>query len=102
MGNNVDFNIGIDNISDILYMGAFAVFGKTKFNNHNNKKERKYKNAWFNRDCEHAKCDFEKANRLFRRCKSDENIYNLVSKRRLYTKTFKNSAKNDLERNKKS
>ena len=102
MGNNVDFNIGIDNISDILYMGAFAVFGKTKFINHNNKKERKYKNAWFNRDCEHAKCEFEKANRLFRRCKSDENISFLVSKRRLYTKTFKNSAKNDLERNKKS
>ena len=30
MGNNVDFNIGIDNISDILYKGAFAVFGKQK------------------------------------------------------------------------
>ena len=83
--NNLNIDSGISEISDTLYNNAFCIFGQKKkiFTNKNTSK-RKFTSPWYNNECEEARRNLKKANRVYASDQSQRNADVLLTNRRLF------------------
>ncbi|XP_053375116.1 uncharacterized protein LOC123554108 isoform X1 [Mercenaria mercenaria] len=81
--SNVSISDGVKSFANELYNIAYQVFGvnKTVYSISHN---RKHENPWFTGDCYTAKHELNRANKIYRKTRTNENYFVVINKRRFY------------------
>ena len=88
VNGNLDIDDGVENFGAVLYNNANKVFGKNiTVKTGQSCSSRKYKSPWFNNECEIARAELKRANKEFRKHKSQVLHEVLLQKRKYYSKT---------------
>ena len=91
---------GVQNFAETLYTCGFQVFGRVKRINSTQSKTRKYTSPWFTVDCEIARAELKRANKMFRKYRTHVLHETVVEKRKQYRKITRH-ARFIYNRNKK-
>lgn len=84
---NVNIDDGVENFGVILYNNASQVFGQSKTTKIGQPSSpRKYTSPWFNHECEIARSELKRANKEFRKYKTQVLHDVLLQKRKHYSK----------------
>ena len=75
---------GVQKFAETLYTCAFQVFGCVKRINSTHTTTRKYTSPWFTVDCEIARAELKRANKLFRKYRTHVLHETVVEKRKQY------------------
>ncbi|MEW8546880.1 MAG: reverse transcriptase family protein, partial [Candidatus Thiodiazotropha sp.] len=87
VNENLNIDDGVENFGAILYNNASQVFGQTKTVKIGQPSSpRKYTSPWFNHECEIARSELKRANRDFRKHKTQVLHEVLLQKRKQYSK----------------
>ena len=96
--SNISIDSGMVTFGDTLYNCANTVFGVHKYTNNQNNRGN-CKNPWFNSDCDSARRDFNRANKLYRLNRSPNLLAIVIDKRRYYRRIKRISKRNyDLKK----
>ena len=99
VSDNANIDTGVQNFAETLYTCAFQVFGRVKRIN-TTQTTRKYTSPWFTVDCETARAELKRANKLFRKYRTQVLHEAVVEKRKQYRKITRH-ARFIYNRNKK-
>ena len=102
VSSEINIDHAVSNFADVLYKTSFKTYGTSKqIGRVVNKKARKFKSPWFTKECETARQELKRANKLFAKNKSQSLRELVVSKRRLYN-TAKRHARTKFKIEQKS
>ena len=83
---NLNIDDGVQNFAETLCTCAFQVFGRVKQINSTQITTRKYTSPWFAVECEVARAELKRANKLFRKYRTHVLYEAVVVKRKQYRK----------------
>ena len=83
--SNIEVNTGIETFGNTLYDIAIQVFGKSAPKKQKNRADNcKFQSPWYTHECEIARSELARANKCFRRSRTNDNRIIVVNKRRNY------------------
>ena len=86
ISEHLNIDDGVQNFAETLYTCAFQVFGRVKRINSTQITTRKYTSPWFTLECEAARAELKRANKLFRKYRTHVLHEVVVVKRKQYRK----------------
>ena len=85
ISSETDINQGVSEFADVLYKTSLNIYGTSKQIGRVNKKNaRKFKRPRFTKECELARREPKRANKIYAKNKSEASRESVISKRKLY------------------
>ena len=86
ISSETNVNQAISDFADVLYKTSFKTYDiSIQIGRVDNKKARKFKSPWFTKECETARRELKRANKLYAKNKTETFRETVVAKRRLYS-----------------
>ncbi|MCG8046841.1 MAG: hypothetical protein N0E48_14600 [Candidatus Thiodiazotropha endolucinida] len=86
VSSECDFNQGVSDFVNVLYTTSFQIYGTSKpIGRVNKTRSRKYKSPWFTNECELARRELKRANKIYAKNRSTAARNCVVSKRKMYS-----------------